>query len=130
MVGYRTVSMNLMHNDIRVTDSVYAPLASNEVQRRISDLTGRVTESGAVDSDLAAFIASLSDAELSQALVAMAELPEDRCQVLQGFGHGCLVTEANVGVVHVSHAAASDIEALPASLTYTCGSRSRCLPLC
>jgi hypothetical protein len=73
MADYKAVSMNLMHNDIRVTDSIYAPLASNEVQRRISDLTGDVTDNGTVDSDLAAFIASLSDAELSQALVAMAD---------------------------------------------------------
>ena len=40
MADYKAVSMNLMHEDIRVTDSIYAPLASNEVQHRIAGLTG------------------------------------------------------------------------------------------
>jgi integrase len=40
MADYKAVSMNLMHNDIRVTDSIYAPLARDEVKERIADLTG------------------------------------------------------------------------------------------
>ena len=38
MADYKAVSMNLMHEDIRVTDGIYAPLASNEVQERIAAL--------------------------------------------------------------------------------------------
>ena len=39
MADYKAVSMNLMHEDIRVTDGIYAPLAGNEVQHRIAGLT-------------------------------------------------------------------------------------------
>ena len=39
MADYKAVSMNLMHNDIRVTDGIYAVLAKDEVQRRIAGLT-------------------------------------------------------------------------------------------
>lgn len=79
MADYKAVSMNLMHSDIRVTDSVYAPLASNEVKRRIDGLTGGTAERGTADNYLAAFIDSLSDAELSQRLIAVADrlAPQD-----------------------------------------------------
>jgi site-specific recombinase XerC len=40
MADYKAVSMNLMHADISITDGIYAPLASDEVQRRIAELTG------------------------------------------------------------------------------------------
>ena len=40
MADYKAVSMNLMHSDIRVTDSIYAPLARDEVKQRIEALTG------------------------------------------------------------------------------------------
>ena len=36
MADYKAVSTNLMHNDIRITDSTYARLAGDEVQRMIS----------------------------------------------------------------------------------------------
>jgi hypothetical protein len=36
---YKAVSMNLMHADIKITDSIYAPILSNEVQHRISRLS-------------------------------------------------------------------------------------------
>ncbi|MDY6877319.1 MAG: hypothetical protein SWK90_14095 [Chloroflexota bacterium] len=73
MADYKAVSMNLMHEDIRVTDSIYAPLAGNEVQQRIARLADCTSARPPVDGDLAAFIRSLSDAELSQALVVIAE---------------------------------------------------------
>ena len=40
MADYKAVSMNLMHSDIRVTDSIYAPLAGDEVKNRIANLSG------------------------------------------------------------------------------------------
>jgi len=73
MADYKAVSMNLMHEDIRVTDSIYAPLAGNEVQQRIARLADCTSARPPVDGNLAAFIRSLSDAELSQALVVIAE---------------------------------------------------------
>jgi hypothetical protein len=41
---------------------------------------------------------------------ATTELPEEIRQVFEGFGYGCLAAETNIGVVHVCHAADSDIE--------------------
>jgi site-specific recombinase XerD len=38
MADYKAVSMNLMHEDIRTTDSTYAPLLSDEVGTRIAGL--------------------------------------------------------------------------------------------
>lgn len=73
MADYKAVSMNLMHSDIRVTDSIYAPLASNEVKQRIDGLTDRGAEKGTAENSLARFVDSLSDAELSQTLIAVAD---------------------------------------------------------
>jgi hypothetical protein len=40
----------------------------------------------------------------------MDELPEEIRRVFEAFGYGCLAAETNIGVVHVCHAADSDIE--------------------
>ena len=39
MADYKAVSMNLMHEDIRTTDSIYARLLSDEVASRIAKLS-------------------------------------------------------------------------------------------
>jgi hypothetical protein len=65
--------MNLMHEDIRVTDSIYAPLAGTEVQERIAGLKSSSAALLPVDSDLATFIRSLSKGQLSDALMAIAQ---------------------------------------------------------
>ncbi len=38
MANYKAVTMNLMHEDIRVTDGINAPLAGSEVRDRIAGL--------------------------------------------------------------------------------------------
>jgi site-specific recombinase XerC len=73
MADYKAVSMNLMHEDIRVTDSIYAPLASHEVQQRIAGLTGSLISEPAVAGDMTAFIQTLSKDQLSKALMAIAQ---------------------------------------------------------
>jgi len=40
MADYKAVSQNLMHSDLRITDSIYAPLLGNEIQARIARLSG------------------------------------------------------------------------------------------
>jgi len=71
MADYKAVSMNLMHADIRVTDSVYAPLASEEVRQRIAGLTSAVPSSRRRrTTDL---LDGLSNAELAQLLSEAAE---------------------------------------------------------
>jgi integrase len=71
MADYKAVSMNLMHNDIKVTDSIYAPILSDEVKSRID---GLVNQSMSLpDDELEAYFQSLSNEQLSRALVIIAE---------------------------------------------------------
>jgi hypothetical protein len=65
--------MNLMHEDIRVTDGIYAPLISDEVKQRVTQLTGQTGLRPAANGDLAELIRGMPDAQLSQALVVIAE---------------------------------------------------------
>ncbi|HSD85086.1 MAG TPA: hypothetical protein VLG46_14555, partial [Anaerolineae bacterium] len=50
MADYKAVSMNLMHEDIRVTDGIYAPLAGNDIQQRITGLTNQAAMPQANDN--------------------------------------------------------------------------------
>ncbi len=68
MADYKAVSMNLMHNDIRVTDGIYAPLARDEVKERIADLTGRTSAPQVVDGSQDSSINHLSDDTLLSVL--------------------------------------------------------------
>ncbi len=72
MADYKAVSMNLMHDDIRVTDGIYAPLTTNEVQQRIAGLTGVSTPVQSSDSGMADLVNNLSNEQLSELLLAMA----------------------------------------------------------
>jgi len=51
MADYKAVSMNLMHEDIRVTDGIYAPLAGHEVLDRIASLTNSLILLNEVNPD-------------------------------------------------------------------------------
>ncbi len=73
MADYKAVSMNLMHEDIRVTDSIYAPLASHDVQQRIAGLTGGTIAIPSGNADLNALLHTLSKEQLSQAVIAMVQ---------------------------------------------------------
>lgn len=73
MADYKAVSMNLMHEDIRVTDSIYAPLASNEVQHRIAGLTGSSVSLLPAADDTTAFVRSQSKEQLAAMLIAIAQ---------------------------------------------------------
>jgi len=73
MADYKAVSMNLMHDDIRVTDGIYAPLVSDEVRQRVGQLTGQTTARLAANGDLAELIRGMPDIQVSQALVVIAE---------------------------------------------------------
>jgi integrase len=73
MADYKAVSMNLMHSDISVTDGIYAPLAGEEVQRRIANLTiePRDRPHSPVDFSLNSS-ANLSRGEVAQRLMDLA----------------------------------------------------------
>ena len=72
MADYKAISMNLMHSDIRVTDSIYAPLAQDDVKQRIAGLANGQSAALTASGDLAARLTDLSDAELSLLLSAAA----------------------------------------------------------
>jgi hypothetical protein len=72
MADYKAVSMNLMHDDIRVTDGIYAPLTTNEVQQRIAGLTSGSMSPRLGDNGMTDLVNSLSTDQLSELLIAMA----------------------------------------------------------
>jgi integrase len=73
MADYQAVSTNLMHEDIRVTDSIYARLASDEVKQRIAGLTTSATARSIAGNSMADFVSVLSKEQLSEALIAIAQ---------------------------------------------------------
>lgn len=71
MADYKAVSMNLMHEDIKITDEIYAPILSNEVQVRIGRLAASEPES--IDNNLESLVRSLSNHDLSAVMRIVAE---------------------------------------------------------
>jgi integrase len=63
MADYKADSMNLMHHDIKITDSIYAPIISNEVQLRISRLSDSKPDQ--MENSLESMVRSLSNNDLS-----------------------------------------------------------------
>jgi hypothetical protein len=64
MADYKAVSQNLMHSDVRITDSIYAPLLGSEVQDRITNLSGGTAMPTSVASEPVRTLAGLSNQEL------------------------------------------------------------------
>jgi integrase len=71
MADYKAVSMNLMHEDIKITDEIYAPIMSNEVQLRISRLADSKPDQ--VENCLESLVRSLSNNDLSTVMRIVAE---------------------------------------------------------
>jgi hypothetical protein len=70
MADYKAVSMNLMHEDIKITDEIYAPILSNEIKDRIGRLNAQPAEPSS--GELTEALANLSNAELAQIMVLAA----------------------------------------------------------
>jgi site-specific recombinase XerD len=70
MADYKAVSMNLMHNDIKITDSIYAPILSEEVKDRIAKLT--MCQNSVPDTEIDSLLGQLSNADLSKVLRVVA----------------------------------------------------------
>jgi len=66
MADYKAVSMNLMHHDIKITDSIYAPILSEEVKERIAGLT--ISLSLLPENEFDGLLSQLSNADLSKVL--------------------------------------------------------------
>lgn len=73
MADYKAISMNLMHEDIRVTDGIYAPLLSDEVRHRIASLGDPPVPAPAAESALRQSLHHLSKSQMAEALHALAE---------------------------------------------------------
>ncbi len=71
MPDYKALSMNLMHHDLRITDSIYAPMLSNDVQKRIANLASQPVNQP--DDDLRVMVSRLSNADLSKVMMIVAE---------------------------------------------------------
>jgi integrase len=70
MADYKAVSMNLMHNDIKITDSIYAPILSEEVKERIANLTS--DQASTLDTEIDGLLGQISNADLSRVLRVVA----------------------------------------------------------
>jgi len=66
MADYKAVSMNLMHHDIKITDSIYAPILSEEVKERIARLAA--IPSSLPETEFDGLLSQLSNADLSKVL--------------------------------------------------------------
>jgi len=73
MADYKAVSMNLMHEDIRVTDGIYAPLAGNDIQQRIAGLTNQAATAPQANDSLTSLIQNLPKEQLAAALITIAQ---------------------------------------------------------
>ena len=73
MADYKAVSMNLMHEDVQITDSIYAPLLGSEVRDRISRLAGGANGSSFHETELVEYVRGLSKGQMSKALHILAD---------------------------------------------------------
>ncbi|HSF83591.1 MAG TPA: site-specific integrase [Anaerolineales bacterium] len=70
MADYKAISLNLMHHDIEITDSWYAPILSDEVKKRIAGLP--TMEIAEPQDELIAFLNNLPNTELSKIMLIVA----------------------------------------------------------
>jgi integrase len=73
MADYKAVSMNLMHATVDVTDGIYAPPSSDEVRRRITQMSERSSTPLPAGIEPAALSCNVSNAYLVSALGIAAE---------------------------------------------------------
>jgi hypothetical protein len=62
---------DIMHEDIKITDEIYAPILSNEVKDRIGRLVAEPSTS--LEPELIGALSQLSNAELAQLMVVAAQ---------------------------------------------------------
>ena len=66
IADYKAVSMNLMHESIKTTDSIYAPMISSDVRHRITNLSN--PPSTAPNNEIEKFLEGLEKEGLADAL--------------------------------------------------------------
>jgi integrase len=74
MADYKAISMNLMHEDVRVTDGIYAPLLGSDVRDRITRLAGQgAAQPPSHEAELVPGQSGLSKGQLAAALRHLAD---------------------------------------------------------
>lgn len=73
MSAYKAVSMNLMHNDIRTTDSIYASMKNDDVGKEIARMTSAALPQN-IDRSKGTERSSKQEKDLSNLLKAVMEL--------------------------------------------------------
>lgn len=68
MADYKAISQNLMHGDIKITDSVYAWLNDHQIKERILGLSEKRALPHANNNQIQAYLSQLSVDELKQAI--------------------------------------------------------------
>jgi hypothetical protein len=68
MADYKAVSRNLMHHDVTITDSIYAALLDDEVERRISTLGSNGVPLVKEDDEMERYIHQLPQDQLVRVL--------------------------------------------------------------
>ena len=71
MADYKAVSLNLMHEDVKITDQIYAPILTDEVSQRIAGMSGQ--NDSRPNNELADHLQGLSNRELSHLMLIAAE---------------------------------------------------------
>lgn len=66
IADYKAVSMNLMHESIKTTDSIYAPMLSSDVRNRITNLSN--PSSTGSNSEIERFLVGLEKEKLADVL--------------------------------------------------------------
>ena len=77
MADYKAISQNLMHENINVTDSIYAWLNGDEIKQRITALGHDQANLKEVDNELEDFLCKLSRPGLKQTIIRSAQLLAD-----------------------------------------------------
>ena len=73
MADYKAVSMNLMHKDVQIADSIYVPLPGSEVRDRISRLAGGASGLPFQETELVQYVRGVSKGQMSKALHILAD---------------------------------------------------------
>ena len=71
LADYKAVSMNLMHENLEITDGIYAPLLSSDVKTRITGLVDNTSQPP--DHRLENYLDGLEKEKLGKALLMIAE---------------------------------------------------------
>jgi len=107
MADYKAVSMNLMHNDIRVTDAVYAVLSKEDVRARIASLSSPDPEGRGGLEGLDSLEGEVCSEKLEAVVSVLAEIIRKKVQ--QHAKHQ-LTSEELAGSIHPTNSSVHSLQ--------------------